>query len=154
MHRSRFPPFWEVLGGIWGRPCELLRASWPPRRPRCPQEPQRRLPEASQTPPEASQRHPRDVQEAENCLKIYLFCCFGDFPCNLVVILLCFNSGPGGMRESIKLKERQTHTHTIPMHTHMARIHTLKHAQACARTRAVADHSHLLGRAMLHARNE
>ena len=58
-------PLGAVLGRTRGRPRDFLRASWPPRRPRCPQEPQRRLPEASQTPPEASQRHPGDVQEAE-----------------------------------------------------------------------------------------
>ena len=64
-------PLGAVLGRIRGHPRDLLRASWPPRRPRCPQEPQTRLPEASQTspeasqtPPEASQRHPRSVQEA------------------------------------------------------------------------------------------
>ena len=54
VHRFGFSPLGDVLGG---RPCELLRASWPPRRPRCPQELQRRLQEASQTPPETSQRH-------------------------------------------------------------------------------------------------
>ena len=57
-------PLGAVLGRTRGRPRDFLRASWPPRRPRCPQEPQRRLPEASQTPPEASRRHPRGVQEA------------------------------------------------------------------------------------------
>ena len=64
-------PLGAVLGRTRGRPRDFLTASWPPRRPRCPQEPQRRLPEvsqtlpeASQTPPEASQRHPRSVQEA------------------------------------------------------------------------------------------
>ena len=92
VHRSRFPPFWEVLGGIWGRPCELLRASWPQRRPRCPQELQRRLQEASQTPPEASQRHPRDAQENENCSKVDLFIFFITFCA--ISLSLCYASTP------------------------------------------------------------
>ena len=66
-----------VLGEVSGRPWEFLRASWAPKRPRCPQKPQTRLPEASQTPPDASQttpeasqrhpqRHPGGLQEASD----------------------------------------------------------------------------------------
>ena len=73
-------PLGLVLGGLRGRPWDFLRASWPPRRPRCPQGPQRRLPEASQTLPEASQRHPRrrpgglqEAPDARHC-RCYVLC--------------------------------------------------------------------------------
>ena len=113
MHRFCFSPFLNAPDGIWGRPSELLKASWPPRRPRCPQELQRRLQEASQTPPEASQRHPRDVQEAEKLFQNRLFDCFVDFfvigtiPCLPIPFQSRCASAmlqlrPGGMREAIK----------------------------------------------------
>ena len=63
VYRFRFSYFWDVLGGIWGRPCELLRASWPPSRPRCPQRAPKTspggLPDTPRGLPKAHQGRPR-----------------------------------------------------------------------------------------------
>ena len=84
--------FWRPFGvswEVWGRPWDFLKASWGPWRPRCPQGPRNRLPEASKTPPETSRRHPRGVQEAFQRPKTAL-------------LRAMLPPGPGGMREAIK----------------------------------------------------
>ena len=61
VHRSRFPPFGSVLGGIWGRLWEYLRDSWATKRPRCPQD-SPRPPQKAPRPPQKAPRTPSNLQ--------------------------------------------------------------------------------------------
>ena len=115
--------FWEAFGGhlgslgvvleeVWGRPRDFLRASWPPRRPRCPQDPPKCLPDASRTPPEASQRHPQrrpgGLQEAPDTrhCRCYVLCFHqGQAECakRLNKLISKKNPGPPGCAKRLNI---------------------------------------------------
>ena len=93
-----------VLGRASGRLCDFRKASWEPRRPRCPQEPPKRLPEVPQTPQEASQRLPQrrpgGLQEPPNTRHCRYY-------------VLCLDQGPAECAKRLNKKAHRCYARTI-----------------------------------------